>query len=356
MQYQKSNESGGLLIMPVSINGMAMRNILGVLFSKIIRKQYQLPKVTVVSFLQTVDVENVRIDGEVVPAYVACQRLAKEIDPSMEIRMVPINDYSKEIPSVILKAVREFGKDGLILDLTSGKKDITGTLYTAACIGEIGNMIYVDVKRDEGTGEFYVVSAADEKIAEKVKLTKFKTIGEMENLASINCMDFIIYKKTVQEILPRTLEKFLSPFNRAIDDYFSRANGAYVNCIREIGLINESVIVLVANRLRSLMPEIDEKNDLRLIQQVQMNYEECADPNRRKRGDEARRHLLQERYKKLHIVFKLFPALFEMISLVTNYRNLVSHNKSFLPQRDDAKLVMDTMLRIFRCLADAKWL
>ena len=55
-------------------------------------------------------------------------------------------------------------------------------------------------------------------------------------------------------------------------------------------------------------------------------------------------------------VFSHFPAIFEMVSAIVNYRNLVSHPKQFEPGRDDAKMVIDLMLRVCRSLSELKWL
>ena len=359
MNKENESKSNGLLIMPVSVNGASMRNILNVLFSPVIREQYRLPQIQTVSFLfQDAVVKEVTIDGEKFSMVEACLRLVKEVETRAEVRFVTVVDYAKDIPQTILKAVKEVGKANLVLDLTSGKKDITGILYTAACISEIENMIYIDVCREEGTGEFYKLSTSDKEIARKVKVTKFETISEIENLASLNHMDFIIYKKSVQEILPEQNEDYNAKFNHAIDYYF---NKNYQECIREIGMLNESIMDRLADSLvkrlaDSLPKEFKEKqlkgaNSLFKIFRIQQTYEECADPKRRN----MRKELL-ERYEKMQPVFSHFPAIFEMVSAIVNYRNLVSHPKQFEPGRDDAKMVIDLMLRVCRSLSELKWL
>lgn len=340
----------GLLVMPVSVNGASMRNILNVLFSSVIREQYQLPKIQTVSFLHQEEVvKTVTINGEKLSAVEACHRLVKEVATGVEVRFVPVIDYAKDIPQTILKAVKEVGKANLILDLTSGKKDITGILYTAACISEIENMFYIDVCRDNSTGEFFSLSKSDADIAKKVKLTKFETISEIENLASLNHMDFIIYKKSVEEILPDQNDDYHVKFNHAIDDYFSKE---YQNCIREIGLLNESIVKRLSRSFLKHFKEFNLKgpSDLITIMNFQKEYEKCADPKRRSEKNE-----LQKQYEIMWPVFKHFPAIFEMVSAITNYRNLVSHPKQFYPERDDAKLVIDLMLRVCRSLSELKW-
>lgn len=346
----------GLLVMPVSVNGASMRNILNVLFSPIVRKKYKLPEIKVVSFLHQEEVvKSVLVDNDRCSVVEACHRLVKEMDAGVEVRFVPIVDYAKEIPQTILKAVKEVGKANLVLDLTSGKKDITGILYTAACISEIENMIYIDVCRNDNTGEFYSLSKADAEIEGKVKVTKFETISEMENLASLNHMDFIIYKKSVQEILPcdkemlPSYEDYAGKFNHAIDYYFRKE---YQNCIREIGLLNESIAGCVAEAFLARFNTSRAKgcSDLDVIMNFQRDYERCADPKRRNEKEERRKT-----YDRMYPIFSRFPAIFEMVSAIQNYRNLVSHDKRFTPMRDDAKLVIDLMLRVCRSMSDLKW-
>ncbi len=350
MNTNDESRTNGLLIMPVSVNGASMRNILNVLFSPVVCEKYRLPIIQTVSFLhQEETVKTVKIGEGKISAVEACHRLVKEVSTGVEVRFVPIVDYGRDIPQTILKAVKEVGKENLVLDLTSGKKDITGILYTAACISEIENMIYIDVGRDETTGEFHSLSKTDAGIATKVKLTKFETISEIENLASLNHMDFIIYKKSVQEILPDENHDYHVKFDHAIDYYFGRD---YQNCIREIGLLNESIVKRLAVSFLKYFkePRVKGSNNLGIIMNFQKEYEKCADP---KRWSEKKE--LQETFETMNPVFSRFPAIFEMVSAITNYRNLVSHPKRFAPERDDAKLVIDLMLRVCRSLSELNW-
>lgn len=355
MNEKEEPGSNGLLIMPVSVNGASMRNILNVLFSPVVREKYRLPRIQTIAFLHQEDaVKTVKIDNDRISVWEACHRLVKEVSTGAEVRFFPIVDYGKDIPKAILKTVKDVEKENLVLDLTSGKKDITGILYTAACISEIENMIYIDVGRDESTGEFYSLSKSDAGIASKVKLTKFETISEIENLASLNHMDFILYKKSVQEILPDRNHDYHVKFEHAIDAYFDRK---YENCIREIGLLNESIVKRLAASFSECFKDVPfedgtfkKANDLKTIRIFQQKFEACSDPKRRREKSE-----LRETFKKMNPVFSRFPAVFEMVSAIVNYRNLVVHPKRFAAERDDAKLVIDLMLRVCRSLSELDW-
>lgn len=357
MQRTSAN---GILIIPLSINAGSVRNVLNVLCSPVVARKYGLPAIRDVEFLRTPEISQVKDGGESLEPWTAVGRITDELGLDGKIKR--INDYAVDIPKCILEEVRTVGRENVVLDLTSGKKDITGSLYTSACIAEIPNMVYVDVKRDEATNQFNVLSHDDAHILDKVKLTKFKTIGEIENLASANGMDFIIYKKAVQEIVPRQQDTIDANFNHAIEAYFRKEEHTYRECIRNVGLILERVLVILDSALKRRFPSLW-KSDIKVLQAVmdlQQKYEECADPKRRRpgkgTGGKGRAEELNARYGQLHPVFSHFPALFEMLSMLTNFRNLVSHDKRFNPRRDDAKLAMDVMLRLLRSMSELKML
>ena len=331
----------GLLLIPISTNGASMRNVLNVLYSCRVQEKYGLPRFGIVTFLVTPDVKTVKLDGESLPYFATCQKLVSGLSPAIEIRCKPIANYAEDIPSTILSAVKENGKSLLIMDLTSGKKDITGMLYTAACISEISNMVYVDVTRNQETGEFRSLSFGDRDILDNVRITKSQTISEIENLASLNGMDFIIYRKSIEETIPDAQERRKSMFRHAVESYFRKQ---YRECIREVGLINEEVVQEVADRLQPLHDTLHEKHKgrygkLTAIRNLQEDYEKLSNPR-----TESVEAVIAGSLKRF---FDNFPALFEMLSALTNFRNNVSHSRAnFEPERGDAKLAMDMMLHV----------
>ena len=334
--------------MPLSANGGSMRNILEILYSPLIREAYNLPPVNTICFLKSSEITTITFDGEEHPFYTAIGKLVEQLDQDAQFRVVPIREYAGDVPKVILDAAKEVGKANLILDLTAGEKDITGSLYTSACLAEIENTIYVDVRRDPVSRTFYTVQRSDKNILDKVSIIKFKSINEIERLASLNMKDFIFYKKYLESVIPDRDESTLLHFQNAIASYFKRDQDAYRNCIRDIGLINEQTLKRIADYLRTRCTPCvkSDKADLILLYSAQQRYEEIVRRSSSTFDDSAQRTLVS--------FFSHFPACFEMISMIRNYRNMASHNKGFTPCKDDAKLVIDTMLRICKSLSETE--
>ena len=341
------NSGRGILIMPLSTNGASMRNVLEVLYSSKVQSNYSLPTIGTVCFLRSPDCGIVNLDGSELPYCTAVGELMSQVDPYAQFRFTLIREYATDVPQIILDAAKEVGKSKLILDLTAGKKDITGSLYTSACLAEIENTIYVDVHRNPDTRTFFTLQQDDPDILDKVNVIKFKSISEIERLASLNMKDFIFYKKYLEDVVTEDDEATILQFQNAIASYFKRDQDSYRNCIRDIGLINENVLSKIAADLRTNCCQYvkNDKPDLIVLYAAQQHYEKLIRDNDAI-GDDAA--------KKLVNLFSHFPACFEMISMIRNYRNLVSHNKGFTPCRDDAKLVLDTMLRILKSLSEVQ--
>lgn len=326
-----------------------MSNILNVIFSPVIREKFKFPTIKKITFLQTADTKEIIIDKKSYSVADGCDLLLERIGgEDIEIRRKTVKTPAIDIPQIILSAVKEVGKENLILDLTVGKKDITGFLYTAACISELRNTIYVDVLRNPQTSNFYNLEIDDKTIDQKIKITQFQAIQEIENLASLNCMDFILYKKSIDEFVPKCDENNFSRFHHAIDSYFAKE---HKNCIRDIGEINENLIFRFSKFFKANFSEYYKENKYKFfsIRDLQSSYEQFLDPKKQALGE--------AQFKALHSFFGHFPALFEMLSLVKNYRNLASHDNSFAHElkRDDAKLVIDTELRLFRSLSEIEF-
>jgi len=90
MDTNDESRANGLLIMPVSVNGASMRNILNVLFSPVVREKYRLPTIQTVSFLhQEESVKTVRIDDGKLSAVEVCHRLVKEVSTEWRFVLFP---------------------------------------------------------------------------------------------------------------------------------------------------------------------------------------------------------------------------------------------------------------------------
>jgi hypothetical protein len=251
-----------------------------------------------------------------------------------------------------MSAIREVGRENIILDLTSGKKDITGSLYTAATICNISNMIYVEVLR-RSDNCFYVL-ANEDNIQSKYTLTKFQSLDALENLASQNCMEFVIYKKSVSQInegkTSQLLELFCSHLNNAIDYYFNGSSIALMQSIRNIGSINEQLIGLISRSLCSKFNHLASNNIpsgvFGPISYFEELYTKLSGKKNRSPDDEQKLH-------ELATVYKFVPTLYHLLESIRRYRNQVSHEIHPHINKDDAKLVIDMMLKILSGLCSS---
>lgn len=337
----------GILFIPLSTNADSMKNIINIVFCDQYCEEKKLPKVDKITFLSTLDKNStINCDGEkITPNEFVC-RIQEALDGDcVEIRQRTIVNYTRDIPNAIMDGIREVGKENIIIDLTCGQKNITGSLYTTASISRIKNMIYVEVlmvdkvypklNRKEYPG-----------IKNKFKLTMFESMNEIENLASLNEVDFIFYKQDVQSIRvtinhPK-IEMYCSQLDNAIKKYFSDDILDLRDAVRDFGLINEELIPLVAEKLHDEFSSAGIKlkafksaRSMDTIREIQMLYQ-AKDAN------------TKEYYPMLHAFFDKVPVLYEMFEILRIYRNRVSHNAESKFLREEVKYLLDTILLIFK--------
>lgn len=353
---------GGILIMPSSKNGGVIKNILSIVFNEISRKENQLPYIDRIVFLENEDIGTIKVKEN---DYLPCVAYKNIIDDlkldDIEIRCKVIKDYKKDIPKVIFNAIKEVGKEKIILDLTSGRKDITGSLYTAASICEINNMIYVEVFKKDNTHKFYELFKDDCNIQSKYRLTKFQTIDEIEHLASLNCIEFIMYRKSIDEILlqcqNRDLELYCTHLNNAIQSYFQFNEDSILQCIRGIGVINEKLIGIIGNGMQekfksmkldeNLKPK--EKRSIKYIELYNLKYDRLS-------ANKNRNDTENEQLENLQKIFSYVPTLYYSIRLIQSYRNHASHEINGSLNKEDAKIVIDSMIKILNGLNSSNFL
>jgi ribosomal protein S17E len=284
-----------------------------------------------------------------ITGYEFCQKIRSEIgDDCVEIRQRVISSYAKDIPKVIMDGVREVGKENIIIDLTCGKKDITGSLYTAASISQIPNMIYVEVPRTDGA--FPKLERTDYlNIKDKFFLTRYESLDEIENLASLNEMDFIFYKKNIQEIKQAInspkIESYCSQIGHVVEEYFSGNEDNYRNAIRTMGLINEELVKSLGRELYDKFSDLglknyNEKRSLDTIRELEEIYQ--------------RKETAEEIRKRLNPVFSKMPAIFEMVEILRVYRNRASHYDDCVFKKEDVKLLLDMLILLFCGLIESE--
>lgn len=347
--------SGGILIIPSNRNGNTIKNILTVIFNSQCIKNWQLPVVDRITFLEVRDIFTMNLDGEEYSLVDGYEKILKGLNIEyIEFRRKKVYDYSKDIPKLVMAAIREVGRDNIILDLTSGRKDITGSLYTAATICSINNMIYIEVASNPNDTGFYDLSKESD-IQDKFNLTKFESLDELESLASQNCMEFVIYKKNVSQISESnrsstTLQLYCSYLNNAIDNYFKSTHLSINQSIQNIGVMNERLIGLVGsvikNRFDKLPISITSKSILANISAYEDEFTKLSGKRRLSEGEKT---MLGE----LHSVFSYVPTLSYLLKSIQIYRNQVSHEIAPNITKEDAKLVIDMMLKILNGLCSS---
>ena len=337
----------GILFIPISYNADSMQNIINILFCDELCREKNLPLVDKITFLVTADFSSTIVfRKEEIPVSAFLDHIRNELKGDcVEIRQRMISNYAKDIPRVIMDGIKEAGKDAIIIDLTCGKKDITGSLYTTASISQIRNMVYIDVPRFNGVFPEFTRDYASMK--GKFTLTRYESMDEIENLASLNEMGFIYYKKNIQEIRPAIpdskVELYCDQIERAVEKYFSEKDSGYRDAIRELGLINEELMPALGKALHEKYAYLGLKP---------FKPERSMDTIRELEGRFLAKGTKPEELQALREVFDRNPAIFEMLEILRIYRNRSSHDGGFLYKKEDVKLLIDILMLIFGSLME----
>ena len=339
----------GILFIPLSKNADSMSNIINIVFCDQYCSDKKLPHVDKISFLATTEFDSeITYHGKTMTTSDYCQIIRQEIgDDCVEIRQRAISSYARDIPKVIMDGVKEVGKENIIIDLTCGKKDITGSLYTTASIGQISNMIYVEVPRVDG--EFPVFDRNDyEYMQGKFNMTRYESLDEIEKIASQNGMDFIFYKKNIQEIRQSIsslkIDSFCTQLENVVEGYFSGNEDNYRNAIRTLGLINEDIIFSIATELSMHSENMgiksyNPKKSLNFIAELEKIYSEKKTPDEKK--------------QLLEPLFSQIPTAYELFETIRIYRNRASHYLEYKYKREEVKLLIDMIMLVFNGLIES---
>lgn len=356
----------GIFFITLSPTFDVMKNMVALIFNHVEQKANNFPEIGKVTFLVPKGMNGIKIGGKMLSQLEACTEVLRENNiEDVQIRVQPVYDYTRDIPEVITDAENEVGKDNIIIDLTSGKKDITGSLYTAATISDIRNIIYVDVHKAEtkdelGRQKFYILEKDDPDIMQKLDITIFETMNEFSDLASLNCIDFIIYKKTIEDLSCKIdnakLDMYFSQMNKAVDAYFDQKNENYDNCIRDIGMINADLTERLIRYLKKEYKDIFGENEgkyrkkgLEVIMFLEDKYQKDGSPESLKSADQRKR----DEVAHLTKVFGEIPALCDMLNIIRIYRNHSSHSGHRKINREDAKIVLELIIKLFTDLNKA---
>ena len=371
--------SKGLLIIPSSTNGNSLLNVLTAIVTQKGREITKLPEVDTILFLETSNMENITITDDEAKTYelgVAYRQIQEKLGlDSIEIRYKKIQSEAEQIPDIIGDAIREIGlKDKIIIDLTTGKKEMTGSLYTAGTLSGIDNMVYVDVKKNKESGKFYSLWKKGP-IDGAFQLRKFQPLKELKTLAFSNDIEFVFYKENINSINNHNdvvLNKLIEYFSNAVRFYFSNdKKGEKENlssCVRNIGMFNEKLIGIIYAYFEKVFEETKgdvgsiskEKSETIGILMMQDIYEYVNRP--KGRGPMRKQYtaqapfkynktdvklpecqqFLDETYQKIKVIFDKMPTLYYYLEILRTYRNRKSHaGNSYDVDRIETKLLLD---------------
>ena len=371
--------SKGLLIIPSSTNGNSLLNVLTAIVTKKGREITKLPEVDTILFLETSNMMNITITDDEPITYelgLAYREIQKRLNlNNIEIRYKKIQSEAEQIPDIIGDAIREIGlKDKIIIDLTTGKKEMTGSLYTAGTLSGINNMVYVDVQKDKESGKFYSLWKKGP-IDNTFQLRKFQPLKELQTLAFSNDIEFVFYKENINSINNHNdvvLNKLIEYFSNAVRFYFSNDMKSekenLSSCVRNIGMFNEKLIGIIYTYFEKVFDETKgdvgtigkEKNTIIGISMMHDIYEymiysknpvpmkipySSKAPFKYKKTNKDLpecQQFLNDTYQKIKVIFDKMPTLSYYLETLRIYRNRKSHTgNSDDVDRIETKLLLD---------------
>lgn len=372
------SDKKGILIVPANKNGDTLLNVLSIFLRKDLNQvqQEEYPEIGEILFLTTKGLDMISIDGIQYEPFSAYAQMLKRLErDDVSISSTPIINSGHDIPIVIQEAVKKKEKqDYVIIDLTNGSKQITGILYTSGTLCGISNMFYVEVHKD---GDWFYKLWEEKTIDDKYSIKKFDAMRELENLASLNNIEFVMYKAEVNEIRDNSkIGKILywcDKLDKAINAYFIKDQ--YISCIREIGEINEELLTFLLNWVKTHKPlkkaaknnpSIEENNktepaalikdgkygglENRSLYLAQKEYLTSLDSvNKGNSKEDA--IIVRNWYERL---FKALPNLYHLVSALRIYRNQVDHPNHNSIDKEDAKLSIMIILKIIRELSQCE--
>jgi len=169
------------------------------------------------------------------------------------------------LPDILVKCLKQFSKNEIVVDLTNGTKEISSVLYMAASLSKIENIIYVTVKSDKDNN-FVKLKEISENKKQYYIVKKFEPIQDIVTLGKNNYFDLLFYQDMMNAILESFSEKYqndiigwkLNIIN-GLENYFS-GKKKYRNAIQNFGLFLEGYSALVLNKLKQFPEYKDSKS------------------------------------------------------------------------------------------------
>lgn len=148
---------------------------------------------------------------------------------------------------------------------------------------------------------------------------------------------------------------YCNHLNNTVEYYFQPKNDSIYQCIRSIGIINEELIGLISkNLLKRFEPfnETIEKHGKSTKNKSNVFYyiDICNDAYINLCGRNLTTEEDKKTFSKLSEVFSYIPTLSYLLASIKTYRNQASHGLNDCLHKEDAKIVIDFILKILNGL------
>ena len=177
--------------------------------------------------------------------------------PALEFRYARVSgDLQTAVPRKLIDGANEVGRENVVVDLTTGSKDLSSILYAAASFSRMDHIYYLNVQRD-ATGQFPLLwkQEAAESLYQVVQLAPLR---EGNELAAQSFFDLVYYADLLSDINSRSPEQLLyetrlavGQLQSALSHFFARKQDLLA-AMRSIGAAREDIHKLVIATVNSI--------------------------------------------------------------------------------------------------------
>jgi hypothetical protein len=166
------------------------------------------------------------------------------------------------LPSILIDAVNEVGREGVVVDLTSGTKACSAVLYACASFSQLPHLYYVNVHRspDRTFPQLWTSSLAEN--AGRYELIQLPPLKDVQALAAQSYFDLIFYVDRLDKIdgaapprLRQTILQATQQLRTALPLFF-RNPPDYLSAMRAIGTAGESIQLLLPDVVAMIDPHL----------------------------------------------------------------------------------------------------
>lgn len=230
------------------------------------------------------------------------------------------------ITDIVNSALKEFGKEQIVVDLTNGTKETTSLLYMASSLSKITNINYINVKKDQ-EGKFIDLSSVTGKdLGQFIDKKIFEPLQDIKLFGKWNYFDLIFYKESFKDILsqyPPKMSEFVDKWNNqftmGIEQYFDPKD-KFMSSAKTLGLLMEDIYSKIISEFQ-----------LQNLKEFECHFDEIRKKHKHKQvfGD----------HRDMNFVTDM------LFSVVRHYRNMASHNIETKFDEIDMQLMIHCILK-----------